>query len=82
MKHLRWKAALAALTLLFPTMGSAQQLPVIADTELSSLFPTKNFGTTPTLTVDSAHSVLVTFDLANLLPAAGIGHRRQPLWHD
>jgi hypothetical protein len=69
MQHLRWKAALAALTLLFPVIGSAQQLPVIADTELSSLSPTKNFGTSPTLSVDSAHSVLLTFDLANLLPA-------------
>jgi hypothetical protein len=69
MKHLRWQAALAALTLLFPVIGSAQQLPVIADTELSSLSPTKNFGTSPTLAVDSAHSVLLNFDLANLLPA-------------
>ena len=69
MKHLPWRAALATLTLLFPVIGSAQQLPVIADTELSSLSPTKNFGTSPTLTVDSAHSVLLTFDLANLLPA-------------
>jgi hypothetical protein len=69
----RRKAALAALALLFPIIGSAQQLPVIADTELSSLSPTKNFGTSPTLTVDSAHSVLLTFDLANLLPAGITG---------
>jgi hypothetical protein len=69
MKHLRWQAALAAFTLLFPLIGSGQQLPVFADTELSSNSPTKNFGTSPTLTVDSAHSVLLSFDLANLLPA-------------
>jgi hypothetical protein len=68
MKQLRWQAALAALTLLFTAIGSAQQLPVIADTELSSLSPTKNFGASSTLTVDSAHSVLLSFDLANLLP--------------
>jgi hypothetical protein len=69
-KHLRRQAPLAALTLLFPIIGSVQQLPVIADTEFGSLSPTKNFGASPTLTVDLAHSVLLSFDLANLSSAS------------
>jgi hypothetical protein len=69
MEYLLRNSALTVLTLLFPLIGSGQQLPVIADTELSSISPTKNFGTSPMLTVDSAHSVLLSFDLANLLPA-------------
>lgn len=47
----------------------AQVAGLIGDTELSSISPTKNYGPSPTLAVDSAHSVLLNFDLTDLLPS-------------
>jgi hypothetical protein len=56
----------AALSFALP--ARAQQVLLVADAQLNSAAPTTNYGVTPSLAVNSTNSVVLRYDLTDILP--------------
>ena len=68
MRNIKWKAALGITVMLSATFAHGQQPLLLGDTQINSAATTTNYGSSPTLTVNSTNSVLLQFNLPDLLP--------------
>jgi hypothetical protein len=66
-RHRAWRvmAAVCAAAAAIPSL-SAEQLPVVGDAHVSSIFPSTNFGALPFLQTGGQAKAYVQFDLSNL----------------
>ncbi len=62
-------AMLAAGAMLAPAMGWAQQPVLVGDSQISSAAATTKYGANATMNISPGNSVLMQFNLADMLPA-------------
>src|SRR5271170_3758667 len=69
MKRLNFlKSLIAAGAILAPVMGWAQQPVLVGDTQINSAATTTKYGASATLNISPDNSVLMQFNLADMLP--------------
>ncbi len=86
---MKWKISLAIIAAIFCVSNSSTQAQTVlltGDTQISTTATTTNYGTAAALTVSPTSSVLLSFDIADILPtgttAAQVSRARLILYPD